>query len=277
MERRLIVRISGPGVLEGKIALKDLQRIVHPLEQAVGALLPAGRPTASKGGRPRRPAARFLLSGIAAGSAVADLELETDLEPTLANFDGDPLSRLIEGAEEGGAELPDAARGHLERMAQHLPLGVECVELALREAGASARIYRSDPAKQAAGGQAVLTRSGRLIAVDFRKGTAQLETQGSRKGKAGARRIRLKFPDELANDMQRCARQQVSVRGAATIGATGAVNSLDVQWIQAEFDDRRLLWAPKRFRWPAPDQRIDNVDMDEFLRTSRDDDDEGDA
>ena len=276
MKRQLTVRISGPGVLEGKIALKDLQRIVHPLEQAVCALLPASRPPASKGGPLRKPAARFLLSGIAAGSAVADLELEADPEPTLGNLDLDPLSRLIEGAEEGGGGLPDAARGHLERMAQRLPPGVECVELALLEAGPSARIYRRDPAKQVDSTQAVLTLSGRLIAADFRKGTARLETQGSRSGKAGVRRIRLEFSDELANDMQRCARQHVSVRGTAVIDAAGAVKSLKVQWIQAEIDDRRLLWAAKRFHWPAPDQRIDNVDMNEFLRTSRDDD-EGDS
>ncbi len=276
MERQLTVRISGPGVLTGKIALKDLQRIVHPLEQAVCALLPASRPPASESGRRRKPAVRFLLSGIAAGSAVADLELEADLEPALGNFDLDPLGRLVEGAgEEGGGGLPDAARGHLERMAQHLPLGVECVELALLGAGPSARIYRRDPAKQVDSTQAVLTLSGRLVAADFRKGTAQLETQSSRSRKARARRIRLEFPDELANDMQRCARQQVLVRGAAVIDAAGVVKSLKVQWIQAEIDDRRLLWAAKRFHWPAPDQRIDNVDMNEFLRTSRDD--EGDS
>ena len=108
MQQRLSVRIAGPGVLEGKIALRDLQRVVRPLEQAVRALLPASKPAPSEGGGPRKPAVRFLLSGIRSGSAVAELEADTELDPMLGDLSWDPLDRLVQGAAGNGAELPEA-------------------------------------------------------------------------------------------------------------------------------------------------------------------------
>ena len=271
MEQRLTVRIAGPGVPVGKIGLKDLQRIVHPLEQAVRALLPANEPPPPTGGRPRKPTVRLLLSGIEPGSAVANLELDADLAPTLDSLAPDPLGRLVAGAAADGGKLPADSRRHLERMARSLPRGFEYVELTLPDRAMSARIYRHDPEEALSETEAVLTISGRLVSIDFRTGTARLQIQSGGKRKVGTQLVPLRFPDELANDMQRCARQQVSVHGVATMTADRVVESLAVQRLHVNLDDRRGLWAPKRFRWPSADERLDNVDMDEFLRTSRDD------
>lgn len=271
MERRLSIRMAGPGVLEGKFALRDLQRIVHPLEQALRAILPASKPPSSRGGRPRKPQVRFLLSGIESGSAIANGEIDTDLDPTLNDLDLEPLTLLVDGVNGVNGQLPDESRRNLARIAQNLRPDVDYVELTLPDQKKSARIYRRDLDKPAAAVEEALTLSGRLISIDFRTGLARLEVQADRRQKAAARQVSLRFPDELANDMQRCARQQVVVRGGAALNADRAIELLTVQRIQVALDDRRGLWAPKRFRWPSAEERLDNVDMDEFLRTSSED------
>lgn len=271
MERRLSIRMAGPGVLDGKFALRDLQRIVHPLEQALRAILPASKPPSSRGGRPRKPQVRFLLSGIESGSAIANGEIDTDLDPTLNDLDLEPLTLLVDGVNGVNGQLPDESRRNLARIAQNLRPDVDYVELTLPDQKKSARIYRRDLDKPAAAVEEALTLSGRLISIDFRTGLARLEVQADRRQKAAARQVSLRFPDELANDMQRCARQQVVVRGGAALNADRAIELLTVQRIQVALDDRRGLWAPKRFRWPSAEERLDNVDMDEFLRTSSED------
>ena len=272
MERRLSIRMAGPGVLDGKFALRDLQRIVHPLEQALRAILPASKPPGSKGGRPRKPQVRFLLSGIESGSAIASGEIDTDLDPTLSDLDLEPLTLLVDAVNGvSDVQLPDESRRSLERIAQNLRPDVNYVELTLPGQKKSARIYRRDLDKPAAAAEEALTLSGRLISIDFRTGLARLEIQADRRQRAATRQVLLRFPDELANDMQRCARQQVVVRGGATLNADRAIELLTVQQIQVALDDRRGLWAPKRFRWPTAEERLDNVDMDEFLRTSSED------
>lgn len=270
MERRLSIRMAGPGVPEGKFALRDLQRIVHPLEQALRALLPASKPPSVKAGRPRKPEVRFLLSAIESGSAVASGEIDTDLEPALENFEVEPLVLLVEGLDGTSDQLPENSRRHLDRIAQNLPVGVDYVELTVPVEEKSARIYRRQSDQPAGRAEKLATLSGRLMSIDFRNGFARLEVQAERQQKAAAQMVLLRFPDELANDLQRCARQQVSVHGVAVLGAGGEIESLDVQRIHVTLDDRRGLWAPKRLRWPTADERLDNVDMQEFLRTSRD-------
>lgn len=270
MERRLSIRMAGPNVPDGKFALRDLQRIVHPLEQAVRALLPASKPVGSQKGRPRKPNVRFLLSAIESGSAIASGEIDTDLEPTLENFEVEPLVLLVDGLGGTNAPLPENSRRHLDRIAQNLPAGVEYVELTVPAEKKSARIYRRQPDQPTGRAEKVATLSGRLMSINFRKGFARLEVQAERQRKAAAQMVLLRFPDELANDMQRCARQQVSVHGVAMLDANGEIESLDIQRIHVALDDRRGLWAPKRLRWPTADERLDNVDMQEFLRTSRD-------
>lgn len=274
MKRQLSIRVAGPGVPEGKFALRDLQRIVHPLEQAVQALLPPSRPAGSKPGRARRPDVRFLLSGIESGSAIATGEMDTDVAPTFESLELEPLDLLLDGMNATDAQLPTKTRQRLDWIAQNLPKGVDFVELSLSNGGKSARLYRRDPDQPAEKTERRRTLSGRLVSINFRAGSARLEVQTGRRRNAGSQLVPLHFPDELANDLQRCARQQVSIQGLAVIKANGTIESFTVQQIRVELDDRRGLWAPKRFRWPTDAERLDNVDMQAFLRTSSEDDEE---
>lgn len=269
MERKLTIRIDGPGVAAGKIALRDLQRIVHPLEQAVRALLPR-LPMGSAGAAgERRQSVQFLLSGIADGSAVAEGSLAVEASMAESLFDDDPFERLVAGISDGGQKLPSQALRCIERLRRNLPEGVETVEIALSgQAGRVTLLPLADIETPVAVTER-RTLSGRLVEIDFSAKRAKLEVPAV-KGRKSTRKISLRFADELAGDMQRLARQLVAAVGLATLYEDGDVRELDVTGITLQIDDRGALWPPKRFKWPTKDQLLSNVDMEEFLRTSSD-------
>ena len=267
METRLTVRINGPGVRPGRIALKDLQRIVHPLEQAIRALLPASVPSSRKGDAQKKPVVRLLLSGIGEGSAIADLELDTTFVESLPGMSTDPIAQLLSGIQDPGLSLPPEASSPIDRMASRLPFGIDVVELTVRGSDARAEIRRHDPLERAPASEETRTVSGRLTEVNFASGRARLQIQSTNRRKKQPSVVHLRFTDELAADMQRSARQFISVSGVAQVDASGNVETLDVQRVIVQYDDRRALWPQKRFRWPTIEERIENVDVEAFLET----------
>ena len=173
METRLTVRIDGPGVRPGRIALKDLQRIVHPLEQALRALMPRTEPSSTKGGAAKQPDVRLLLSGIGEGSAIADLELDTDVRRGLPQMESDPIPALMASLQEDGAPLPPEAAQPIARLTAKLPEGVDIVELAypdLEHPILQVQIVRTDAIAPASSSVTTRTISGRLAAVNFARG-----------------------------------------------------------------------------------------------------------
>ena len=189
-------------------------------------------------------------------------------------MDPDPIARLLEGCQARGEPLPARAQHHLERMMRNLPMGVEFIELRSPKTGVVAKLARRVPEPPPLDSIEVRTISGRLIEVDFRTGRARLQTPPVSDRRTAPVLLSLRFADELANDMQRLARQMVSVQGQAELTSSGAIQSLTVERISLDFDDRHGLWAPKRFKWPTNEELWADVDVEEFLRTSRDD--EGD-
>ena len=269
MEQQLTLRIEGPGVIPGRIAPGDLQRIVQPLEQAVRALLPVMPSSVSGPRNDDRPQVRFLLSGIESGSAVTSGDLTVEATLSRSMFDDDPLDRLISGLNSEDKQLPARVMRYIERLQRNFPIGVEtiCVEVSGNGGKATLRPLKQNGACALLEEERSLT--GRLMEVNFLAKRAQLEVQRARGGRP-TQRISLQFEDELAGDMQRCARQLVSVKGRATLNRTRDVQRLDVSGIALQVDDRRALWPQKKFRWPTPDERLSNVDMAEFLLTSSD-------
>ncbi|MXX81637.1 MAG: hypothetical protein F4Y69_11515 [Chloroflexi bacterium] len=269
METRLAVKIDGPGVQPGKIALKDLQRIVHPLEQAVRALVPPTEPPSREGGRPKKPSVRFLLVGeIGTGSATANLELDTDIGLSLPSLEAEPIPALVSGVQHPDALLPAEAANPIKRMAATLPEGVDVVVLAypdLEDPVLQVEIVRNDHGRRQSTSAEIQTVSGRLTEVNFAHGRARLQVPSVSSRRQRAEFIQLRFGDELAADMQRCARQLVSARGEATVSPTGDLQTVNVQRIWVEYDDRSGLWASKRLNWPEIEDRLDNVDVDDFL------------
>lgn len=267
MESRLTIRIEGPGVQQGKIALKDLQRIVHPLEQAIRALLPANPPVKGDGGK--KPEVRLLLVGeIGEGSTTAHLELDTEGVPGVPLIEHEPLIQLVTGIEKAPEQLSQEAADHLDQMSRDLPAGFDIVELSVDGAAACGRILRRESVPDVTQ-QPVMRKiflSGRLTAVDFGNGSASLQVQPSHRGGRNAEIVPLRFRDELAADMQRCARQLITAKGEAAMAPDGTIRSFDADVIWIERDDRRVLWPAKRFHWPSIEERLSNVDIEAFLR-----------
>ncbi|MCY3567817.1 MAG: hypothetical protein OXH38_04280 [Chloroflexi bacterium] len=265
MERRLTLRIEGPGIPQGKIALKDLQRIVAPLEQAIRTTLTAPSSVQTEGGSGKRPDARFLLLGIQSGSAIAELELESETVNLLPSLESDPVLTFLTaiGTTSGapGAEL----KQRIDRVAKGLPAGVDWIELGHDELETPIRITKHIETAREEVTSAFRTISGRLEEVDFGAGLARLRVPANRRRRERSYRTRLRFADELASDMQRYLRQMVAVHGTAKMNLSGGVRELQVERIHAGFDDRRALWPSKTFRWPTVEERLDNVDVDEFL------------
>ena len=269
MDQRLIVTIDGPGVEQGKIALRDLQRIIHPLEQAVRALMPRLPEGAAGPQLAGRQSVRFLLSGIESGSAVAEGSLAVEATIVDSMFDVDPLERLVSGLTQEGHELPKQVKRYIERLQRNFPDGVETVQIAIPGLVDSATLLPLKAVEVPALFAEERTVTGRLMEINFVSRRGLLEVQRAR-GKRPIRRISLRFNDELAGDMQRCARQLVSAKGRASLGPDSEIRLLDVTGIALHIDDRSSLWPSKKFRWPTKEERLTNVDMAEFLLTSSD-------
>lgn len=273
MDQKLTVTIDGPGVQQGRIALRDLQRIIHPLEQAVRALLPRLPEGSARSQPDGRQSVRFLLSGIQPGSAVAEGSLAVEATIVDSMFDDDPVNRLVQGLNQGDEELPERVKRFIDRLQRNFPEGVETVEISIPGQVNKATLLPLEEEEVAAPAAEERIVTGRLMEVNFHARRGQLEVQRVR-GRLTTKRIALQFIDEQASDMQRCARQLVNIKGRAWLGPDRDIHLLDVASIALHIDDRSALWPSKRFRWPSREELLTNVDMEEFLLTSSDSDEE---
>ena len=109
MEKRFTIRIEGPRVRRGKIAVDDLHAILDPLQAAVRAMLPSSRDAER---------INLLVSGIGAGSATAEVELDFVESPELPGFERDLIAELIDAASDPVVALPVGARNALDRVSK---------------------------------------------------------------------------------------------------------------------------------------------------------------
>ena len=258
MEKRFTIRIEGPRVRSGKIAVDDLHAILDPLQAAVRAMLPSG-------GDAER--VNLLVSGIGAGSATAELELDFVESPELPGFERDPIAELIEAASDPAVALPLRVRDALDQVSQNLPDGVESVELCCSALEKSATITRAAPPPQTPLREAYRAVEGRLVEINFQAGVARLHVQPDAKG--GQSAVRFEFDDSFGDELQHLARQIVRVHGIAQLDDRGSVAALKAIQLEQVRDDRRGMWASKRFKWPSDDEVIHDPNIEEFLRETR--------
>lgn len=258
MEKRFAIRMEGPGVRSGKIAVDDLHAILEPLQAAVRAMLPPGE------GAER---VNLLVSNLGAGSATAELELDSAESPELPGFARDPIAELIEAASDPAVTLPLRARAALNRVSENLPYGVERVELYCSALEKSTTITRAEPAPQTPLREEYRAVEGRLVEIDFEAGAARLQVQPA--AQDGQSTVPFEFDDGFGDELQRFARQIVRVHGVAQLDERGAIAALKAIQLEHVRDDRRALWAPKRFKWPADDELIQDPNIEEFLRETR--------
>ena len=258
MERRFTIRIEGPRVRSGKIAVDDLHAILDPLQAAVRAMLPSG-------GDAER--VNLLVSGISAGSATAELELDSAESPELPGFERDPIAELIDAASDPAVALPLGARDALAQVSRNLPGGVESVELYCSALERSTTITRTEPLPKQPLREEYRAIEGRLVEINFQAGAARLQVQPTAEG--GQSAVRFEFDDSFGDELQRFARQIVRVHGIAQLDDRGSVAALKAIQLEQVRDDRHGMWAPKRFKWPSDDEVIHDPDIEEFLRETR--------
>ena len=258
MEKRFTIRIEGPRVRRGKIAVDDLHAILDPLQAAVRAMLPSSRDAER---------INLLVSGIGAGSATAEVELDFVESPELPGFERDLIAELIDAASDPAVALPVRARNALDRVSKNLPGGVESVELHCSALEKSTTITRADPLPEQTLREAYRAIEGRLVEINFQTGVARLHVQPDAKG--GQSTVRFEFDDSFGDELQRFARQIVRVHGSAQLDDRGSVAALKAIQLEQVRDDRRGMWAPKRFKWPSDDEVIHAPDIEEFLRETR--------
>lgn len=258
MEKRFTIRIKGPRVQRGKIAVDDLHAILDPLQATLRAMLPPG-------GDAER--VNLLVSNLGAGSAAAELELDSAESPELPGFARDPIAELIDAASDPAVTLPLCARAALDRVSENLPEGVESVELYYSALEKSTTITRAEPPPQTRLREEYRAVEGRLVEVDFEAGAARLQVQPAAQG--GQSAVRFEFDDGFGDELQRFARQIVRVHGVAQLDEQGAIAALKAIQLEQVCDDRRAMWVPKRFKWPADDEVIDDPNIEEFLRETR--------
>lgn len=258
MEKRFTIRIEGPRVRSGKIAVDDLHAILDPLQAAVRAILPSG-------GDAER--VNLLVSGIGAGSTTVEVELNYAESPELPGFERDPIAELIDAASDPAVALPLGARDALAQVSKNLPDGVESVELHCSALEKSTTITRADPPPEQTLREEYQAVKGRLVEIDFQTGVARLLVQPT--AEDGQSAVRFEFDDSFGDELQHLARQIVRVHGIAQLDDRGGVAALKAIQIEQVCDDRRGMWAPKRFKWPSDDEVIHDPDIEEFLRETR--------
>lgn len=258
METRFTVRIEGPRVQSGKIAVDDLLAILDPLQTAVRAMLPSGRGADH---------VNLLVSNIGAGSAKAEVELDSVEARTLPGFERDPIAELIDAVADPAIKLPRRARNALDKVSKNLPDGVETVELSCAALEKSTTITRAEPLPEEPLREAYRAVEGRLVEVNFQTGAARLHVQPAVKD--GPAAVQFEFDDSFSDELQRFARQIVRVHGIAQLDARDAITALKVIQLEQIRDDRRGMWAPKRFKWPGEGEVIDDPHIEDFLRETR--------
>ena len=268
MERRLTIKIDGPGVIEGKVALDDLRSIAGPLQSAMREMLASLWQQPSRSGRQSRrarPTLNLLILAVKDGSATAEAEVEMPSADQLRGFEHDIVSELIAAVADPTVELPRHARRALDRIPRNLPTGVDFVELSSPAVATPVQIKRTaaSPGRRLTEFRSI---SGRLVNVDFLKGVGLLEVQSHQS--RGSRIVKLTFSDEFADEMQAHARQIVLCHGDAGMAPSGDIAELSIVAIELIRDDRASMWAAKRFRMPTPEEAIDDPDIEEFVRTT---------
>jgi hypothetical protein len=215
-----------------------------------------------------RDAGTLRLKGTRQGSLVAEIELAE--QTTLVDLGIDALDDVLAGAEDPFALLPPLVAREIAAIPESLRAGVNTVTL---RGGRRNRVVRltgdarfQEPEKLVPPPDRV-TQHGRLMEVDWSKGTAELHTLGGI--------VPLDFEESEADAMQANARRNVTVRGIATFSNEGRVIKLSVEVVGGMIDDMSY-WHPdvaedierqsiQPFHSPKDVQLSDSTDADEFL------------
>lgn len=145
------------------------------------------------------------------------------------------------------------SRDDVPRIRRALPNGATCVELTQPS---------TPPAETAQHRCREIV--GRLIELDLLAHTARLQTPAGADPPHG-RLIPLRFRPDQADALRAAVGQRISAVGLASIDAGGGTQALDLWRIGVQPEDQPSQPLLKPFRWPALEERLDNVDIEDFL------------
>lgn len=269
MERILTIGLSGPGVAASQFPTADLFGMFKPIEAAVQAIIaadgahaPHAANSAANGVDRAGENAQFSWWVTARGSDIgeAQLTLYPPGWPTLDDLSTriDPLQRLVDGISGGEPALPPQAAAALAEIAAAIPTEHDLVRMRCDWTIASfgrdwARPPQAPPPKRL---------HGWLWGVDSARGEARLQAQ--REDARTPFAATLRFEPTLASAAKRFERSRVCLPVFETDQPRGTLPTFHAQAIE-QHPCRHIPPDTKLFRWPTPDEQIQDPNIDEFI------------
>lgn len=246
MAKIIRARLYGPNAAPGLIAAADVARMILGLERAIAqaAYVVLGQPRRGSTGRHRaavEAAAQLRFIGVQEGSLIQVLALpepdpvgQDQFDLDAAHLSSSAFERLIVSINDGDHTDPRLA-GSIAELAEELGIGERHDRLILDDVeGFTAPPYRRGvidrEVRERMRAQATPQPSlrndtvvGTLVEADFERGTARLQPPVG-----GPMTVR--FPPELADDIQAALRQPAELEGAVAYDpSTATATSVTVQ------------------------------------------------
>lgn len=274
MERHTVsVRFDGPAIVSGRVPLDQLLSVLAHFQEAVRHMVEsrAGRQP-KRGPLPEniRVAGTLELVSTRPGSFIAEIALVEPETPELLNLGDEALHAVVDGMETP-EELPDRVAVEVYQIRKSLTKEIDKVEFHDESSERIATLHwnldeTTDVPSARPSGK--VTLHGRLLEVDWKDGTAELHTP------TGI--VRLSFASDMGSDLQRLARQQISVTGLEEVTISGQRRlELDGLSLGPRNDE---FWHPRTpqeliaeqgvrpFVFPIGEPTIDDADsVDSFL------------
>ena len=274
MKRHTVaVRFDGPAIVDGRVPLDQLLSVLAHFQEAVRHMVEsrAGRqPTRGPLPDTIRTAGSLELVSTHLGSFVAEIALVEPETPELLNLGEEALRAVVAGMETP-QHLPDRVAVEVYRIRKSLTKEIDRVEFHDQRSEKIVTLrWNLDEATDVPSTRSSgkVTLHGRLLEVDWKDGTAELHTPTGT--------VRLAFTSDMGADLQRLARQQISVTGLEEVTISGQRRlELEELSLSPRNDE---FWHPRSpqeliaeqgvrpFAFPAGESTIDDSDeVDAFL------------
>ena len=273
---KLNVTFEGPDIHNGT-SLDDFQKTLDHVQTALRRMIQHLRGEgSSRLLKSAKQMGSLRIVGISAGSVVAELELPTQQQDRLDSekYGQRAIDEILSWKGEGDNSLPKDVWEELQAIGINVSPDVDTVRLGDPSYSRSVTIPRKPkPIRRRKSSQTVKAiLYGSLNEVDWSKRTAQLHRYGE------AKHIKLRFDDEISNEMRRFATQFVKIRGVGKINKHDKWTYVQVTEIEQtrshdqEFDLNELLNNPnpKIFDPDTVVRVSEPFDVKEFIRDIHD-------
>ena len=270
---QITVVFEGPDTQNG-VSVHDLHETLNGLQDAV-RLMAAHLAGAKTQGRPPewlRRQSSLRLQAVFAGSFGMTLTLPSDSPAAVANYGEQAVDAIFGWGAEASRDLPDNVVNRLNDIGLKLSPEIRMIRFGDAFSGRQFVIHRTQRQRQLVrphrqgNAETMALLHGRLLAVDWNSGTAELHSYG-------APVVVLRFDANLNENMRQLATRFVKVTGVARVADGAEWGTVAIDEIAAEPSEIDDFYArqPKTFN---PAQAIgfyrqdddDAVGIKEFIR-----------